>query len=168
MFTNIGDNKSKKVIRSESNLLENSEKIEESAQQRKIDMSEKINSRSASDLIQEIEGISEIELEFILKGISKGRVFKFTDSSDSISIGRDEECTIAINDPFVSVLHGVINFTRNSWIYTDSISSNKSWIGLNHYKSFCNKIPSPPLKLRNGQQVKLGNIDFSVEICNFD
>lgn len=109
-------------------------------------------------------GLSELEIEFVIKSPEKGRKFKFTDSSEVITIGRDDDSTIAINDFFISSVHAEISFTRKGWIFTDKNSSNKSWLSINAYLPFCNKSPSSSVVLEDCEQIKLGNIDFLINI----
>ena len=107
-----------------------------------------------------------IEFEFVVKGVNKGRVFKFTANTEVISIGRGHDCMVCVNDEFVSTLHGTINYTENGWEYSDSLSSNKSWICINQYDDYIKRNPSPKVSLCSGDLIKLGNIDFLIEINN--
>ncbi|OMJ74970.1 hypothetical protein SteCoe_25997 [Stentor coeruleus] len=109
-------------------------------------------------------GLSELEIEFVIKSSEKGRAFKFTDSSEVITIGRDDDNSIVVNDLFISSLHAEISFTRKGWIFTDKGSSNKSWLSINAYLPFCNKSPSSSVVLEDAEQIKLGNIDFLINI----
>lgn len=107
-----------------------------------------------------------VEFEFVVKGVNKGRVFKFTANTEVISIGRGHDCVVCVNDEFVSTLHGTINYTENGWEYSDSLSSNKSWLCLSQYDDYIKRNPSPTVSLSSGDLIKLGNIDFLVEINN--
>ena len=74
------------------------------------EIKENFESKNNDFFHDEIEGICELEIEFILKGVNKGRSFRFSDKNENITIGSDEFSTIFIKDPCISLLHGTIKY----------------------------------------------------------
>lgn len=69
-------------------------------------------------------------------------------------IGRAVECTIFVDDPSVSRSHARMAVVGNEVVITDQGSSNKTVVGTKVLA------PGEPVKLRNNDQVKTGNVIF--------
>ena len=79
-------------------------------------------------------------------------IFKLT--KQRISIGRDKNCTIVINNNTVSKDHAILEFDEDfNCIIKDLNSSNGTYVN-------GQKLKTIPLKLRTGDKIKFGKCDI--------
>ena len=66
--------------------------------------------------------IPKAELRFLVHDGRKVRL------CDEMTIGRDRDNTIVINDPLVSRIHCIVRRIRTSWYVEDAESTNGTWV----------------------------------------
>jgi pSer/pThr/pTyr-binding forkhead associated (FHA) protein len=68
--------------------------------------------------------------------------------NDRMTIGRNAENSIVIDDDYTSGHHARISFDETGWIFTDLGSTNGSWVGRKRLDS--------ELRVKNGTEIRVG------------
>ncbi|MCH2211008.1 MAG: GGDEF domain-containing protein [Fuerstiella sp.] len=68
---------------------------------------------------------------------------------DRAVLGRDSTCHITVDDPSVSRMHAIVEWSNGTYCLTDLNSTNGSWIS--------GKKPDPQTPLAGGELIRLGN-----------
>lgn len=93
---------------------------------------------------QRLSQIPKAELKFL---VHNGKRVKI---SDEMSIGRDKNNSIVIDDPLVSRIHCKIRRIRTAWYIEDVGSKNGTWINDKRIK------PGKAIRLNPDNVIKLG------------
>ena len=81
--------------------------------------------------------------------------------NDVVIIGRDEDCTISINDLYMSGQNTQLWFEDGEWYIADMGSTNGTYIN-------GEKMTDEPMILDSGDKIRVGQVEFLIVILGSD
>jgi pSer/pThr/pTyr-binding forkhead associated (FHA) protein len=106
-----------------------------------------------------VQGIVDGSLAYAISNLGEGKTQTLRQPQQIWTIGRDRNCGIYIAERYVSRRHAAIQYIDNQGFYLIDFNSTNG--------SFVNGEPVyQPLKLKDGDRIRLGNITFSFFITN--